>query len=363
MRKIIILLFPLIFITSVTGHGAMVKPSNWFDEGGQVGMKGGRQCDAEVDFGENGPFEYLDFETGKLVKTKFYIRKGSSCMWHNNQTFTPHPPTLDPSLRTYQDYVIPNTNKTVDYTARYPWRSPGSAKIVSPCGVGGGNPAGCPIGAKTTDCLGGGYSYGPKAEVLKLNNSVTSNWSIGGVAEVAWGLLANHGGGYSYRLCKVEDLDSLDTVSEECFQQMPLEFVGETQWIQYGDDIANRTEIKANRTTTGTFPAGSHWTKLPVPACLDPHKYGGGFFSPDTSCSYGTQFPEPAPGLHGYGSRYLAPGKTDFTWSIVDLVRVPEDIQPGYYVLSFRWDCEQTPQVWNTCANLQLVVKNRNQLQ
>ena len=28
------------------------------------------------------------------------------------------------------------------------------------------------------------------------------------------------------------------------------------------------------------------------------------------------------------------------------------DIEPGEYVLSWRWDCEQTPQVWNSCADV-----------
>jgi len=316
-----------------------------------------------VDMGANVPFEYVDVESllaghWKLVKTKFHIRKGSACMWHNNQTYTPHPPTLDPALRTYQDFVIPNTNQTVDYTVRNPWRSPGSAKIFSPCGVGGGNPHGCPVGANTSVCPGGGYSYGIKAEVLKLNNSVTSTWSVGGEMEVAWGLLANHGGGYSYRLCRVDSLESLSSVTEKCFQEMPLNFVGDTQWIQYGEDVSSRIAIKANRTKDGTYPAGSHWTKVPVPACLDHKTNGGGFFSPNSSCPEGTQFLEPFPGLHGYGTRYHAPGRTDFKWSIVDKVKVPENIQAGFYVLSFRWDCEQTPQVWNTCANLKIVSGN-----
>ena len=29
--------------------------------------------------------------------------------------------------------------------------------------------------------------------------------------------------------------------------------------------------------------------------------------------------------------------------------------QKGDYVLSWRWDCEQTPQIWNTCADLTVV--------
>ena len=81
--------------------------------------------------------------------------------------------------------------------------------------------------------------------------------------EVAWGIVANHGGGYSYRLCRVENLDVVDSISEECFQEIPLQFVGDTQWIQYGENVTNRTAIKAVRTSEGTFPPGSEWTRVP----------------------------------------------------------------------------------------------------
>lgn len=40
-----------------------------------------------------------------------------------------------------------------------------------------------------------------------------------------------------------------------------------------------------------------------------------------------------------------------FDFGIVDQVKVP-DIPEGKYVLSFRWDVEQTPQVWNQCADI-----------
>ena len=36
----------------------------------------------------------------------------------------------------------------------------------------------------------------------------------------------------------------------------------------------------------------------------------------------------------------------------MDKVEVPKDLETGDYVLSFRWDCEQTPQIWNTCADV-----------
>ena len=42
-------------------------------------------------------------------------------------------------------------------------------------------------------------------------------------------------------------------------------------------------------------------------------------------------------------------------WIFKDLVEIPEDIEPGLYVLSFRWDCQQSPQVWNSCSNIQIL--------
>ena len=42
-------------------------------------------------------------------------------------------------------------------------------------------------------------------------------------------------------------------------------------------------------------------------------------------------------------------------WAIKDLVDVPENLAPGQYVLSFRWDSQRTPQVWNACANIEIV--------
>ena len=43
---------------------------------------------------------------------------------------------------------------------------------------------------------------------------------------------------------------------------------------------------------------------------------------------------------------------TAFDYQLVDKLRVPTDIPPGEYILSWRWDCEETPQVWNSCADL-----------
>jgi hypothetical protein len=62
---------------------------------------------------------------------------------------------------------------------------------------------------------------------IKLPKGRPTVWARGSVVEVAWGMWANHGGGYSYRICP------LDNASEACFQRHPLDFVNELQYLQH----------------------------------------------------------------------------------------------------------------------------------
>ena len=72
-------------------------------------------------------------------------------------------------------------------------------------------------------------------------------------AEVGWGMLANHGGGYSYRLCKMDQpgTEGRKALTEDCFQKTPLKFASNKQWIQIGYDESTRQSFIANRTTAG----------------------------------------------------------------------------------------------------------------
>merc|ERR1712025_688765 len=38
-----------------------------------------------------------------------------------------------------------------------------------------------------------------------------------------------------------------------------------------------------------------------------------------------------------------------------DHVRIPCDLEPGQYVLSWRWDAMTAPQIWSSCANIEIV--------
>lgn len=211
-------------------------------------------------------------------------------------------------------------------------------------------------------------------------------WPQGSSQEVAWSVHANHGGGYAYRLCPKKKLQKEENLTEECFQHHHLQFESDQSWIQYGANKSNRTAFTTYRISEGTHPKGSQWTRLPVPACGDAsggegcaEKWGeavpGCGPNPGDKnksrgfvCTLPPMFDPPLPGLYGYGWSACFDGHGDgksvctkeqqqyqedhFKFNIIDRVVVPKHLPTGEYMLSFRWDCEQTPQIWTQCADV-----------
>ena len=92
-----------------------------------------------------------------------------------------------------------------------------------------------------------------------LPATTTTTWKLGSVVDAEWSIYANHGGGYSYRLCKkIEGKD----VTEECFQQTPLNFANDFTTIKYYDGTREPFDIKATTTDLGTWPKGSQWRRI-----------------------------------------------------------------------------------------------------
>merc|ERR1719492_607713 len=147
------------------------------------------------------------------------------------------PTITDPKQLTFPAFATMNT--------RSPWRAPGHAPVMSPCGLAGGwftphpmNGGIAPPGVKQGKDGRDDDATGPK-----------TTWAAGSVQEVSWAIMANHGGGYAYRLCPKSN-----NMTEECFQNHHLEFFGDTTWIEYNNDPNNRTAIKAMRVSEGTKP-------------------------------------------------------------------------------------------------------------
>lgn len=322
------------------------------------------------------------------------------CMWFSQPTVIPGEATVNQAAhRTYNVKVAEGPD---DWTRRMPWRSPGTAPVLgSGCGLAGGNPLPIPNGGNTP----AGVKQG--LDGLKLPETRPTVWRKGDEVEVAWAMTANHGGGYSWRLCKKSN-----NISEECFQRQVLRFAGNVSWLQYSDKMPNREGlISLPRfplplvvVSEGTFPKGSQWARNPIPSCaycdqskcgtrlpnltawFEPHQggskdhslYVGGEewwkqeqcaqdcsgFSLMTCPPGMTQFEEPIPGISGYIGPFMVDmhvdpptsiGMEGFLYSIVDHVLVPTDIEPGDYLLSWRWDCEQSPQIWQNCADIKVV--------
>jgi len=264
-------------------------------------------------------------------------------------------------FRTYQNF-----GGLIDVGMRHnPWRAPGHAPVEDPCGVITGNqPREYVVGAPDAGTKGSDLPETPREE--------RPSWPAGSHQEVSWNIYANHGGGYAYRLCKKADGEKL---TEECFQQNHLQFVADHSWIQYGEDKANRTAINGTRLVEGTKPAGAHWKKNPIPACWG--DVGGAAnplwlpllddcskaqFDPPLAGVVATHHKwAPLPGLYGFGvgsvGAVLMNEQFDFwtdrfNFNIVDEVKIPADLSPGDYALSWRWDAEQTPQIWSNCADI-----------
>merc|ERR1712178_577715 len=163
------------------------------------------------------------------------------------------------------------------------------------------------------------------------------------------------------------------------------------------DKEYSRETIAAMRLSTGTVPVGSTWTRNPIPACKS---IAGGAFNLGchVSATPGkykptkiTDFQFPPPGkdkvradvdayLAGFGTgacfgcnqevnpwdcnKFGKIGRNNcsvdetnaqtFSFNVVDKVKVPK-VPAGKYVVSFRWESEQTPQIWSTCSDVTIV--------
>merc|ERR1712130_559194 len=316
----------VIYPSFVCGHGFMWYPWSWQDhnqvppsqglEGATFGYVYGNFYDEACD----------NKVTGAMCAGVKWTRYAD---YNANHTFVPNKPHRGPTI-SYDmiDLTRPIMSKVDGKNQFHPWAQPGMAPSFGEgCGVNGGNPNGCQGGDLDTSPFGtccdvppvgcGGYAHGKSAidwyNAGVFKDAPTNTWKIGSIQPVYWSSCLGHGGGYSYRLCKVPE-EGITGITEKCFQDGHLDFVGSTNWVYKGISEApydenHWIEMTAKRTKNGTFPVGSEWTKIDVP------KYAG--------CKL--------------------PG-----WGIKDLVQIPEDLEPGNYILSFRWDAQTAAQVWSS---------------
>jgi hypothetical protein len=152
---------------------------------------------------------------------------------------------------------------------------------------------------------------------------------------------------------------------------------GNSSWIRYGTLLqwghpaARIPDLEIPRvvvTVPSQLGPAANWARNPIPACdLCGATVHAACVATDTAnndyqctqacsgfnvsqCPPGmTQFASPLPGLPvGWGDTVWGPAspRRGFQYSIVDHVTVPLGLETGQYLLSWRWDSEQSPQVW-----------------
>lgn len=381
----------LALIASVRGHASMIMPPPR------------NAIDATLPAWSNGkhpPTGVLDPKTASCTNGTSLCNNGQSTFWFSQgctigcktcdgngsriANFDHCPgesiqPTLLPRYRTA------NRNSTVgsvwDVFKYNPWRAPGLAPVFDSCGMAGGTVVPTTAAAEyNTTVFAKQGDLG--TQVLKPRPSGTV-WKRGAVAYARQQSTAPHGGGYIYRLCPANE-----TLTEACFNQHPLEFATpEQHMLRFRNSSLDR-EISATLVTEG---GGKGWMVYPWPLASGALMYvvghGKHCFYPNGTRDNGDAPPIPGhtycPGCGAphYGSDGAcpcggsdmartcpdvplsagsdlsftpdpAPGYKDHDYALEDALKVPTDIAAGEWVLSYRWDCEMTSQIWQSCADI-----------
>lgn len=284
-------------------------------------------------------------------------------------------PTLPRRLWTMNLQHAANETGADDVFQYHPWRAPGSAPVADACGVAGGTSseyegpgnaffsnvsAPGPNGTRVVAAMG------DRGSAVLAPGAAAATWAAGSSVEVKWGLRFNHGGGYQYRLCPADQ-----PLTEDCFMRGALDFVRGSQALEWKN--GTRAAVSEPQyIDEGVIPVGGTWARNPIPVIQGKHAGCGAAAGAGAGAANATdaagmlcrQFEPPCAGDNGWG---VTPGATDATdvmgacsgsWVdgvVVDRLAVPTTLAPGLYVLGFRWDAEQTSQVWSSCADVEIV--------
>ena len=233
----------------------------WFSNGCAIGCD---SCDGSTR-GPVGHFECTEDECTNLYPTPRAPICGAS---GNPALGRPMNATIcDPAQRTVNTRAACGTKD--DYFFYSPWRAPGFAPVIDSCGVAGGRFAGQgkgPNGAQYENTTHAKLGDRGSKTLAPLETGVV--WAAGGTYEVAWTLQANHGGGYSYRLCPL----GAAALDEECFNRWPLEMVGRSA-LRWGGEGGRTLHFDAVTVREGT-KAGVTWRKNPVPRAWKDRRTG-----------------------------------------------------------------------------------------
>ena len=136
---------------------------------------------------------------------------------------------------------------------------------------------------------------------------------------------------------------------------MPLAFEGNAS-LRWGGEGGERVSFDPLslgwETSAGTTPTGSAWRKNPIPRGPHAWSFYGASFEPvceESEACKSALDKAPAPGV------CRCSGEWNDQVEIMDTVRIPAGLAPGDYVLGWRWDCEESTQIWASCSDVTIV--------
>jgi len=251
----------------------------------------------------------------------------------------------DPNERTVNTAAV--CGSAEDYFFYSPWRAPGYAPVIDSCGSAGGRLPGQGAGGFGATFVNTTHSkIGDLGSKTLKPRDTGVQWKAGHEYEVAWTIQANHGGGYSYRLCPASS-----TLDEDCFNKVPLEMVGQSM-LRWGGVGGRTLPYNAVSVTEGT-KAGVMWRKNPVPRAWKTKDGKWGKGSNHLQTGMGFQPVCEDDGMDQKGTGQSCTGEWGpYNMEIVDKVLIPKDLPIGQWVLNWRMDQEESNQIWQSCADV-----------
>ena len=135
-------------------------------------------------------------------------------------------------------------------------------------------------------------------------------------------------------------------MTEKCFFKTPLPFVGKQslRWDARDGKGGTRVWIEGTYVSHGTLPAGSTWAKNPLPR-NDVNNTRRGYPPPCRE--------SPECNVYDRDTKCFCSGMWGpYNLEIVDYVQLPASLPKGDYVLGWRWDCEESNQIWSSCSDV-----------
>jgi len=310
----------------------------WFSNGCAIGCD---KCDGST----RGPIPVFACNQTDCVATKSAFPFGPKASVCTAAQGSMNATICDPAQRTVN--TAAKCGSPEDFYFYSPWRAPGYAPVIDSCGSAGGRLPGQGAGGYGAEYVNTTHAkIGDLGSVSLPGRDTGVTWEAGAMYQVAWTSQANHGGGYSYRLCPESS-----SLNEDCFNRAPLKMVGKSS-LRWGGVGGRVLEYDPVDVTQGT-KAGVHWRKNPIPRAWKTKTGEWGQGSNHNQSGIGFQPVCDDDGMDRQGLTQSCTGEWGpYNLEIMDHVMIPSNLNAGKWVLNWRLDCEESNQIWQSCSDV-----------